>query len=226
MIITIDGPAASGKSTVAREIASKLNVYYLCSGLMFRGLAYVLLNYKNYTLAAISKPDQKDIDCVLNSSLFEYQYVNEKEIIIFNGVNVTSELKKSDIDKAASIISTDFYVRQKLLEYQRALAQTRSIVADGRDTGSVVFPFAEHKFFITATLEERARRWRFDQEKRGILFTDEQARAAIKERDTRDSSRAVDPLIVPEGAIVIDSTDLSKDDVIALILKCVTQKII
>lgn len=223
MIITIDGPTASGKSTVARAVALKLQSYYIYSGLLFRALAYLLIKNKGYSIQALACPLSVDVQEIFDPMHFEYQYHDGKEQIIFDGVNITDHLKHSDIDRGASIVSTNSFVRDALLALQRHIARTQSVVVDGRDTGSVVFPHAEYKFFITASLKERARRWRLDQAKRGMVFTDEQACAAVAERDERDSSRALAPLTVPDGAVVIDSTDLSKDAVIELIMSIVSK---
>ena len=219
MIITIDGPTASGKSTLARAVALKLDSYYIYSGLLFRALAYLLIKNKGYTVETLGAPAVTDVQEIFDPLHFKYQYNGGKEQVIFDGVDITDHLKHSDIDRGASIVSTDSFVRDELLILQRHIARTQSVVVDGRDTGSVVFPDAEYKFFITASLQERARRWRLDQAKRGMVFTDEQACAAVTERDARDSNRTLAPLTVADGAIIIDSTYLSKDQVLELILK-------
>lgn len=219
MIITIDGPTASGKSTVARAVAHKLSIYYLCSGLLFRGLAYILLHQKKYTLDTIQLVSKNDIMAIMDPTLFEYRYKNGKEQILFDGHDITRELKNSIIDKASSLLSINHEVRTILVEYQRFLAQKKSVVVDGRDTGSIVFPDAEYKFFLTASLEERGARWQKDQKKRNAMFTLEQAIDKVNERDIRDAQRAIAPLIVPHNAIIIDSTELSIDDVVNSIMK-------
>lgn len=218
MIITIDGPTASGKSTVARAVAHRLSIYYLCSGLLFRGLAYILLRDKKYTLETIALCKRSDAVLMLNPLLFEYDYQDGKERIIFNSNDITPQLKNSVIDQASSLLSTNAYVRPLLIEYQRNIAERRSLVADGRDTGSVVFPQADYKFFLTASLQKRASRWQKDQEKRGTVFTLQQAIDKVNERDMRDSQRAIAPLVVPQDAIVIDSTNLSVEDVVNKIM--------
>jgi len=159
-------------------------------------------------------PKEQDIDEIMDVHFFAYHYSNEKEKIMFNGEDITPLLKSSTIDKAASIVSMHMYVRQKLLDYQRHIATQKSLVADGRDTGSIVFPHADFKFFLTASLQERAARWQKDQEKRGAVFSKEQAMQTVNERDMRDSQREAAPLVVPGGAIVIDSTDLTIDEVV------------
>jgi cytidylate kinase len=222
MIITIDGPTASGKSTLARAVAQKLGFYYVYSGLLFRALAYILMRDKGYTLASIAHPHAADVDYALDPAFFSYSYSDGKEHILFHEENITSLLKTNDIDAAASIISTDPSVRQCILEVQRAVAREHSVVADGRDAGSVVFPHAEYKFFVTASLSERARRWILDQAKQGRTFTPEQAQEQLEERDHRDSTRVHAPLIIPAGAQIIDTTTLSKDEALAAIINQIT----
>jgi cytidylate kinase len=222
MIITLDGPTASGKSTLARALAHKLGFYYIYSGLMFRSLAYILMRDKNYTLETIAHPQAVDVDYALDPSVFTYSYSDGAEQAFFREKNITAQLKTSDIDQAASIISTDAYVRQCILEVQRTIARHHSIVADGRDAGSVVFPDAEYKFFVTASLAERARRWSLDQAKYGRIFTPEQAQQQLHERDKRDSNRAQAPLIIPRSAQVIDTTLLNKDEALATIINQMT----
>jgi CMP/dCMP kinase len=221
MIITIDGPAASGKSTVARAVAQELQSYYLSSGLLFRAVAYLLIRDMHYTVETISAPSSEHVDRIINSALLEYQYKAGKEHVLFKNVDITPELKNSIIDQAASLLSTHTYVRTLLVAYQRDLARDKSIVVDGRDTGSVVFPYADYKFFLTADLQERASRWQKDQEKRGSSFTLSQAVKAVNDRDLRDSQRTDAPLVMPQGAIVIDSTNLSVAQVVDQIVNVV-----
>lgn len=224
MIITIDGPAASGKSTVARAVAQALHSYYLCSGLLFRAVAYILMRDMHYTIETITKPLSDHVDEIINSALLEYRYDMAKEYIFFKNVNITPELKNSIIDKAASLLSTNTYVRKLLVEYQRDISRNKSIVVDGRDTGSVVFPYADYKFFLTAELQERASRWQKDQEKRGSLFTLSQAVKAVNDRDLRDSQRIDAPLIMPQDGIIIDSTHLSAAQVVDQIVNIVKER--
>lgn len=220
MIITIDGPVASGKSTVSRMLAHKLRYYYLCSGLLYRALGYLLINKYGYTLETVGNPQEEDIMSCFDSHKFLYQYASDtQERIVFDGVDITVQLKERFMDKVASIVSVNEQVRTAVTQIQRDIASEYNVVTDGRDVGSVVFPHAEYKFFITATVEVRAARWRKDQEKYGNHFSVDEAIAIITDRDERDKNRTIAPLIVPEGAIVIDTSDLDIEQTIDAMLK-------
>lgn len=218
MIITIDGPTASGKSTIARALAQQLGYYYIYSGLLFRGLAYLLIKEKNYNSTTIDNPDQCDIDILLDRSTFQYHYENGIESLFFNGNNISSFLKTSIIDQCASIVSTNIYVRRKMITYQHYLASHHNIVTDGRDSGSVVYPNADYKLYITATIAERARRWRYDQQKNSAPWTQHEAEVFITERDHRDSSRKEAPLVIPHNAHIIDTTGKNPENIIKHII--------
>jgi CMP/dCMP kinase len=211
MIITIDGPAASGKSTISRTLAHELNYFYLCSGLLYRALAYLLVNHRNYSLESLENPSSSDIDDCLNPEKFIYCYDrNNNEHIFFAHEDITPYLKEKIIDQLTSIISGNTYARMAITKMQKHIAfENDTIVIEGRDVGSHVFPDADIKFFITASIDVRAQRWKKDQEKYGNNFTIEQAITTITDRDERDKNRVVGPLIVPENAIIIDTSDLT-----------------
>lgn len=222
MIITIDGPVASGKSTVSRMLAQKLGYYYLCSGLLYRALGYLLINRYGYTLETVAEPSQKDIIRCLDSQKFLYHYDDQiQERIFFDSEDITPYLKDRFIDKVASVVSVNVQVRQTVTQLQRNIASRSDIVTDGRDVGSAVFPNAEVKFFITASVDVRAERWRKDQEKYGNYFSIDQAIAAITDRDDRDKNRAIAPLIVPESAIVIDTSELNIEQTVEKMVECI-----
>lgn len=210
MIITIDGPVASGKSTVSRLVAQKLGYYYLCTGLLYRALAYVLVNKCGYTVETIAHPHMDDIKYCFDPKLFVYHYdEHSREQIFFDGVDITPHLKDSFMDKVTSIVSVNEQVRTAVTAIQRAIALDHNVITDGRDVGSVVFPHAEFKFFITASVLVRAERWRKDQEKYGNHLPVDQAIAIITDRDDRDKNRTIAPLIIPTDAIVIDTSALT-----------------
>ncbi len=220
MIITIDGPVASGKSTIGRILAHKLNYYYLCSGLLYRALGYVLVNHSGYTLEMLPRITQKDIDAVFSDTCFSYQYDElNNERIFFDNKDITHLLKDRSIDKIASIVSVNNEIRHWITNMQHDIAAHHNIVTDGRDMGSVVFPQAEYKYFITASVEVRAERWRKDQEKYGNIFSLQEAIAIITDRDERDKTRTIAPLIVPSGAITIDTSELNVEQTIEKVLK-------
>jgi CMP/dCMP kinase len=221
MIITIDGPVASGKSSVAKAIASELGIYYLYTGLLYRAIAYVLVEKQNTVFSQDAfrelteklKPDGlkwvKDII---------YDYENREAHIYYQDREITEYLHKSELDQAASIVSANKYVREALLDLQRSIGKEHNSIADGRDCGTVVFPSAEHKFYLTASVEERAKRVLGD-ELRENSDSLEETMEEIQERDERDSNREVAPLKIPKDAIFIDNSDLNLSQTIGKILE-------
>lgn len=214
MIITLDGPSASGKSRAARTLAHALGIYYLSTGYLYRAVAYCALQ------RGVLISEQNPLDSLLVAECADprrilYRYTNGNAQVLFDGVDITAELKNPVVDRSASIVSAQPAVRAALISVQRAIAESADLVADGRDCGSVVFPAAEYKFFITASLDERARRWAADCAARSIFCSIDDARAALTERDTRDAARTASPLIVPEDAVIIDTTHLAPDAVVA-----------
>ena len=155
MIITIDGPAGSGKSTVAKELAKELKNYYLYTGLLYRAVAYIWLNKLNKKLQDLDKATSKDFEFI---SKISYEYYENNPEIFYEGERLTPFLNQTTLDQPASILSARKDVRENLLEIQQSVAKNYDIVADGRDCGSVVFPDADYKFFLTASLGVRAKR--------------------------------------------------------------------
>jgi cytidylate kinase len=210
MIITIDGPTASGKSTAARLLAQNIGFYHLSSGILFRSLGYLLVTYAGYNDEKLSLPAQKDIEYYLNPARFICSFNDTGKLtIMFEGKNIVPLLKQKQIDHYASLIATDSRVRYELLKLQHSLAQSYDLVVDGRDSGSVVFPHAAVKFFLTASVEVRALRWQQKQKKLGYELSLEEAIKQIENRDDRDRNRKISPLIIPNGAIVIDNSAYS-----------------
>lgn len=222
MIITIDGPTGSGKSSAARGLALILNYYCLSSGSLYRALAYILIHNFDYTLEQLEHPLEKDIRQALDPKKCIYHL--EKDScgwISYEKKDITPFLKTDTIAQGASIIATNKDVRDKLSVLQRTLAQGKNIVLEGRDSGSVVFENADVKFYITAEFGQRAQRWQHVQKKRGEQITFEQAKEHIKERDHRDQNREIAPLIIPKDSIVIDNTHLSLEQTIEKMLEYV-----
>lgn len=216
MIITIDGPTASGKSTVARLLADKLGFTYLNTGLLYRALAHVLLTQYDYTLEVLAHPLRSDVRDVLLHIIYSYEPCDGASVIYMSN-DITPLLKTPLIDKGSSVISQDEYVREKILDLERASACGTNIIVEGRDCGSVAFPQAEYKFFLTAAVGIRAQRWQEDQARRGIPLSFDQAEAFIQERDARDSTREVSPLIIPKGAHVVDNSSMSPAETVIFI---------
>jgi len=220
MIITIDGPALSGKSTLGRALANELGYYYLYSGILFRAIAYLLQTQAGYNAQTIADVEQVDIAQFLDPKRFEYRYdPHIGEQVFFDGIDITDQLKTPDVDALASIIATNSVVRDALKDLQKRIAEHKDVVVDGRDSGSVVFPHAEYKFYITASAQERARRMQGALNKKGKSITIDEAREQVAVRDARDMQRAIAPLIKPEGAIEVDTTGLQKHETMESILE-------
>lgn len=221
MIITIDGPSASGKSTIAHALAKRLNFYYIDSGLFYRALGYLLVNQAGYTIPELaSRINDKDINYY--TSHCRYVYDQSGAHIFYGDEDITPHLKTKDVDLYASLIGGTPDVRIGLEESMRMLSKNKDLVIDGRDTGTIVFPHAEYKFFLTASLSVRAARWQIDQGKKGITVTLEQAEHAVKTRDDRDWARPVAPLAIPKDAHLIDNSDLSQEQTLKEFLKIIT----
>ena len=208
MIISIDGAAGTGKTTVGIKLAKELNYQFLDSGKIYRAYTYKMI--KNNTLEAI------DIINQLSTTNIEYKYLSNKEILKLDGQNVSDELHSEQVDKYVSDISKIPEIRVKMTELQREIAKKNFIVV-GRDIGTVVLPSAELKIFLTASIEERARR-RFNERKNENIKDIEKS---IRNRDYIDSTRKVAPLKIPKNAVVIDTENKNVNEVSQEILNLV-----
>lgn len=214
MIITIDGPAASGKSSAARLLANKLNFMYMSTGLLYRALAYILVKHFGYNHITIVHAASIDITHALNPQFFQYFPDKGSASILYKDVDIINKLKSPDVDQWSSLISQNTQVRQALVSIIRKCVDDKDVVVEGRDCGSVIFPQAKYKFYLTAPLEVRAKRWQEYEAKRGMAIALDQAIELIRERDERDTTRKVDPLVVPEGAHVIDNSTLTLEQTV------------
>ena len=208
MIISIDGAAGTGKTTVGIKLAKELNYQFLDSGKIYRAYTYKMI--KNNTLEAINIINQ------LSTTNIEYKYLSNKEILKLDGQNVSDELHSEQVDKYVSDISKIPEIRLKMTELQREIAKKNFIVV-GRDIGTVVLPNAELKIFLTASIEERARR-RFNERKNENIKDIEKS---IRNRDYIDSTRKVAPLKIPKNAVVIDTENKNVNKVSQEILNLV-----
>jgi len=224
MIITIDGPSASGKSTIAQSIARELNLYYISSGLLFRALAYFLIKNYQYKPAQVNQAHESEINDFLKADRLKYTYDNAQAHVFLDGIDITSMLKSSDLDTGASVVATNPMARQILLIFQRTFAQSHPTIIEGRDCGSVVFPHADVKFFLTAKLEVRAQRWQHLQALRSNNVSLQEAIAFVAARDKRDTERTLDPLIIPDDAHIIDNSAMDISQTVEAIIAIITKK--
>ena len=225
MIVTIDGPVASGKSTVGRLLAQRLRYFYICSGYLYRAMAYVLTTYYGYNEKTIANPTDEDLSLCCDPAKLVYFYEGSQEKIFFNGRDITAYLKDSFVDKITALISINQSVREYVMRMQHTLANEHDCVIDGRDVGSNVFPQAEVKFFLTASVQVRAQRWLLDQKKIGHFFSLEKAIAQITDRDERDKTRKIAPLVIPTDAYIVDSSTMTIEQVVECLLKHVQEKL-
>ncbi len=211
LIIAIDGPAGSGKSTTAKILANKLGISYLDTGAMYRALTvYFLDNKINF--------EQVDIKILISSIDLEICRSGESDAIILNGADVTSRLRESKVTELVSKISANADIREWMVDMQRKLARLDSTVIDGRDIGTVVFPDADYKFFLVASIEVRAKRRFLSEEENRSLSS---ITKGIKRRDYLDSTREISPLIEAKDAITIDTTDLTINEQVNMIYKLI-----
>jgi cytidylate kinase len=207
-VITIDGPSGAGKGTVSRALAKTLGWHFLDSGAIYRSLAFAV------TQAAIDPHNVDAVVSVARSMDLQFE-ANDPPRILLNGQEITCQIQTEDCGNTASKIAAYGPVRQALLQKQRDFQREPGLVADGRDMGTVVFPDAPYKIFLTASAEVRAKRRHKQLKEKGADVNLERLTKEIEERDRRDKERAEAPLTVPDGAVLIDSSDLTIDQVIA-----------
>lgn len=207
MIIAIDGPSGSGKSTLGRMLARALKLLYIDTGSMYRAVALATME------AEIDPRDQQAVSALATRIEINLAGDPDSLSVLLNGRDVTDQIRTEKVTEMSSIVSTITGVRRAMVERQRTIAK-RGAVLNGRDIGTVVFPDADVKFFLTAAPEERAQRRYQEDQLAGISTTFAETLADMIERDRRDSSRADSPLKVADDAIVIDSTGKSIDEVL------------
>jgi cytidylate kinase len=212
-VITIDGPSGAGKGTVARIVADQLGWHLLDSGAIYRVLAVAIQHHQ------LSLDDEEALIPIAAHLDVQFQISSVGEAkVILEGENVTDIIRTEEIGELASKVAAFPRVREALLRRQRAFSVSPGLIADGRDMGTVVFPQAEVKIFLTASAEERAQR-RFNQLKeKGFDVNIDRLLTDIRQRDERDQNRKVAPLVPAEGALMIDSTDFSITEVVNKIL--------
>jgi CMP/dCMP kinase len=220
MIIAIDGPSGAGKSTLGKMLAKELGLLYLDTGAMYRAVAVAALH------SGTSFTDQDGLTRVAEAADIDLVGEPDSLHVILNGDDVTAEIRTLEVAQAASIVSTISGVRRVMVDHQReiGLSAPNGCVLEGRDIGSVVFPNADFKFFLTAKPEARARR-RFEEDKaKGLISTYDETLAEINQRDERDVSRIDSPLVISDDAVVIDTSELDLTEVFEQMLAAVHEK--
>ena len=202
--IALDGPAAAGKSTIARQVASKLSMIYVDTGAMYRAITYKYLQN--------DKPE--DFKTLVNQTTLELTYDKSKgQRILLDNQDVTDYLRENDVTQNVSYVASKEPVRTFAVEKQKDLAAKKGIVMDGRDIGTVVLPDAELKVFMIASVEERAERRQKENEQRGIPSTLSQLKKEIEERDHYDMNRDISPLKKADDAVTVDTTGKTIEEV-------------
>lgn len=207
--VAVDGPAGSGKSTITKMVAKSLGFNYVDTGAMYRALTF------NFLSNGLDELEEEKIKELLSKTDFKVEYVDGVQYVYVNNKEVSDKIRTAEVSKFTSLFAKSPAVRDFLIDTQRNLANTNNIIMDGRDIASVVLPNADVKIFLTASVEERARRRVLDFERQGIENVDfEKVKEDIKARDWQDENRDIAPLIKVESATLIDTTSLTIDEVV------------
>lgn len=207
--VAVDGPAGSGKSTITKMVAKSLGFNYVDTGAMYRALTY------NFLSNGLDKLEEETIKELLSKIEFRVEYVEGVQHVYVNDEEVSDKIRTAEVSKFTSLFAKSPAVRDFLIDTQRNLANTNNIIMDGRDIASVVLPNADVKIFLTASVEERARRRVLDFERQGIKNVDfEKVKEDIKARDWQDENRDIAPLVKVDSAILLDTTSLTIDEVV------------
>ena len=213
--IAIDGPSGAGKSTISKMLAKKLGIIYLDTGAMYRAVALYVHR------RGVDVNDAKKVVPLLDEIEIEFRGDGDEKKIFLNGEDVSSAIREHAVSKLASDVSKIKEVRLFLVEQQRAIAKKSDIVLDGRDVTSFVLPDSKYKFFLTASAEERARRRYEELKAKGSDISYETILADVNDRDYNDTHRDFAPLVQTDDAVLIDSTNMTTDEVIEVILRYV-----
>ena len=217
--VAIDGPAGAGKSTIAKIVAKEKSFIYVDTGAMYRAMALYFIKQ------GISAEESEKISAAVDGADVTIEYVNGEQQVLLNGENVTPYLRTEEVGNMASASSVNGDVRKKLVELQQKLAQTTSVVMDGRDIGTCVLPNANVKVYLTASVEVRAQRRYKELIEKGQEADFEKIKKDIEERDYRDMNRDISPLRQADDAVLVDSSDLTIEESAAAILDLIDKNL-
>lgn len=210
--IAIDGPAGAGKSTIAKRVAKTKKFIYVDTGAMYRAMAYYLLSEK------VNPEDEEAVSKECLGAQITIEYQDGEQVVLLNGENVNGVLRTEEVGNMASVTSKNRKVRERLTQLQKELAQTNNVVMDGRDIGTCVLPHADVKVYLTASAAVRAKR-RYDElAAKGETCDIQKIEEDIIKRDEQDMNREIAPLKQAEDAVLIDSSDMTIDEVVKAIL--------
>jgi cytidylate kinase len=212
LVIAIDGPAASGKSTTAQRVAEQLGYLHVDTGAMYRAATLKVLR------AGIPAADQERVAALVESARIELRSANGSQRVLLDGEDVTEVIRTPDVTRAVSAVSSIRRVRDVMVREQRRMGAEGGIVLEGRDIGTVVFPDADLKFFMIAGIEARARRRGDELRTRGIQADVDRLKDELRDRDTIDSTRSESPLKKADDAIEVDTSDLTIEQQVALVI--------
>lgn len=217
VVIAIDGPAGAGKSTIARRIAARLGFVYIDTGAMYRAVGLWALR------EGVNLQDRQRVEELARQARIQFEAGSNR--VLLNGAEVTEAIRTPEASSAASIVSVYGGVRRAMVEEQRRMGSEASVVMEGRDIGTVVFPEADVKIYLDAAPEVRAERRRRELEERGHSAEIEEVAAELAERDARDRSRPEAPLMQAPDAVYVDTSELSIEEVEELVLKLVRERV-
>lgn len=216
--VAIDGPAGAGKSTIAKRVAKENNFIYVDTGAMYRAIGLYIVRQ------GIDIHDKEAVEKAAPDAKVSLTYENGEQVVVLNGENVNGLIRTEEVSQAASVTSAYPVVRELLFEMQQTLAKENDVVMDGRDIGTVVLPNAQAKIYLTASVEERARR-RFEEYKnKGMDVDIEELKKEIAQRDHQDMTREIAPLKQADDAVLVDSSDMNIDEVTKAIMDIIKER--
>ena len=217
-IIAVDGPSAAGKSYLSKKISEILNIIYIDTGAMYRAVALYFIQNN------IDMENDAEVQVALDNIEIKFKRVNNELHIFLNDIDVSSDIRTEEIAMVASKVSAIKKVRYDMVDRQRKLAENDSVILDGRDIGSVVFPNADLKIYLTADENERAKRRHIDLKAKGIECEHEEVLEDIKKRDYNDINKPISPLIKTEDAVLMDTTNMTIEEEVEEVIRLLKER--